>query len=334
MLGRRCRELLAPPRRAVAALVGASPDDIGFVTNATEGVNAVLRSIPIEPGDVLLTTSHVYNAVRQAMRYVARERGAVYKEIDLPAPLSHDVIVESIDMAMAENPVRLLVIDHVSSPTAIVFPVKEIIARARERGVDVLVDGAHAPGMLPVDLEQLRPSWYAANLHKWVCAPKGSGFLWARPDRQAHLHPVVISHFLDQGFIAEFDWQGTRDITAWLAVEDAIRFLDGIGLDALMARNHALAVEMQRLLCERWSVEPITPLDGSMIGSMASVRLPEAYQPGGRFETFEAINLHLYERHRIEVPVVEWGEERFVRPCCQVYNRLEQYERLAEVVRG
>ncbi|MCA9284622.1 MAG: aminotransferase class V-fold PLP-dependent enzyme [Phycisphaerales bacterium] len=332
MLGRRCRELLGPAREAVAGLVGASPADIGFVTNATGGINAVLRALPLRAGDVLATTTHVYNAVRQTMRFVARQAGAEYRELPVPPPFAHpDAIVDAIDAALDER-VRLLVVDHISSPTAVVFPVERIVARCRERGIDVLIDGAHAPGMVPLELERLGAAYYAANLHKWMCAPKGCAFLWTRRDRQAHVHPATISHFLDQGYATEFDWQGTRDISAWICAADAIAFMRGLGLERVMAHNHALATWVQAHLCGRWGVQPLTPLDGSLLGSMATVRLPSAFQPGGPFATFESINLALYERFRIEVPVVEWQGVRHVRPCCQVYNRPEQYERLADAV--
>ena len=176
------------------------PEDFGFVGNATDGVNAVLRSMDLRAGDELLTTDHVYHAIRQAMRYVAGRAGATVRELPVPLPVeSADQIANAVLAGLSPR-TRLLVIDHVTSPTALVFPIERIIAGSAERGVDVLVDGAHAPGMLPLDVGRLGAAYYAGNLHKWVCAPKGSAFLWARPDLQANVHPLVISHFLSEGF--------------------------------------------------------------------------------------------------------------------------------------
>lgn len=340
-LGRRCRELLEPVHRAVAGFVGCDPDDLGFATNATEAINAVLRSLRFAPGDELLSTDHVYNAVRQTLRHVATSSGATYVEVPVKLPLgcSSDV-VEVLSNAITDR-TRLLVVDHITSPTAIVFPVAEISRLCAERGVDLLIDGAHAPGMLPLEIPKLGAAYYAANLHKWACAPKGSAFLWVRRDRQQGIHPATISHFLDQGFTREFDWQGTRDLSAWLTIPEAMAFMDdagsGLGWSRVMKHNRAMARWMHAMLTERLGVEAITPLDGSMLGSMATIRLPPALQPAARggaagFDAFGVLQQALYDRFRIEAPIVEWGGSWFMRPCCQVYNAPEQYERLGDAI--
>jgi len=349
LLGRRSRELLGIARRSVASLIGAEADDLGFVTNATEGVNAYLSGVELRPGDEIVTTDHVYNAVRQTMRHRARVAGATMREVSVPLPVAGAASIRSIVTDALTDRTRLLVIDHVTSPTALVFPIQELAAICAERGIDMLVDGAHAPGMLPLDLAELPGvGGYAANLHKWICAPKGSAFLWVRRDRQATVHPTVISHFLEQGFEAEFSWQGTRDITPWLCAVDAIEFLTGLGLERVMAHNHALARWVQRTLCAAWEVEPNSPGDGSMLGSMATVPLPDALQPerlhGAEFaglspfdpkrqRAAEAFMSILNERFRIEVPLVDFANRWHVRPCCQVYNTPEQYIRLADAIR-
>jgi isopenicillin-N epimerase len=295
LLGRRCREMLDEARAVIGPFIGAEPRDFAFVANATGGINAVLRSLAFKPGDELLTTTHVYNAVRQAMRFVASRAGAKAIELPLPPPwCDPPQIVDAIAAAITPR-TRLLIIDHIASPTSLLFPVKEIIDLAAARGIDTLVDGAHAPGMVDLQIESLAPAYYAGNLHKWACGPKGSAFLWVRRDRQAAVHPETISHFLDQGFQTEFDWQGTRDITAWVGAADAIRFMAGLGWPRVMAHNHALATWMQAMLCERWRVEPATPLNGSMIGSMATVPLPERVRQLGHasFEQFLAV---IYDR--------------------------------------
>ncbi len=337
MLGRRCRELLGPARAAVSSFVGARPESLGFVSNATGAVNSVLRTMELRPGDELLTTDHVYNAVRQTMRFVAERAGAVVIEAPVPLPIASSTAILDQVLERITTRTRLLVIDHVTSPTALRFPVEALIAACRQRNIDVLVDGAHAPGMLRLDLDSLGAAFYAANLHKWTCAPKGAAFLSVRADCAAAVHPPTVSHFLNQGFDREFDWQGTRDISAWLSVPDAIRFMDdtalGLGWSRVIDHNHRLAVWVQQFLCNAWNVTPLSPLDGELLGSMATVRLPEPLQPKqGAFDSFEALQLAIYEGHRIEVPVIEWGGHWHVRPCCQVYNRAEQYVRLAEAI--
>lgn len=337
-LGRGCTELLAPAKAALANFVGAAPAEIGFVVNATEGANAVLRSLDLRPGDELLTSDHVYNALRKTMIYVARRAGATYIEVPLPPPLDDEEQIAARVVERITPRTRLVVIDHISSPTAIRFPVERIVQAAKERGVPTLVDGAHAPGMVPLDLEAIGAAYYVGNLHKWVCAPKGCAFLHARLEVQRDLHPATVSHFLDEGFGREFDWQGTRDITPWLCAPVALAFMDdaaiGLGWNRVRSHNHQLARWVQSLLCRRWNVEPLSPLDGSRIGSMATVRLPESLQPGAgaRYSTFGELQLAICSRHSIEVPVVEWNGVRHVRPCCQVYNRPEQYERLADAI--
>jgi isopenicillin-N epimerase len=362
MLGRRCAELLQPAKEAIARLVRADEADLGFTINATEGINAVLRSMELRAGDELLTTTHVYRAVRQAMKYAADRVGAAVIEVDVPLPIHHDdEIVARIAGAITDR-TRMLVIDHVTSPTAVVFPVARLAKLCRERNVAVMVDGAHGPGMVEVDLTSLGVDYYAANLHKWVCAPKGAAFLWVKRELQPQVHPTIISHFLGQGFGAEFGWTGTRDITPWICVNDAIEFLEGLDREIgaataarrsesrrvvhgasethptgsserlvhLRKHNHEMATWVQRLLCNAWGVTPSTPLDGSMIGSMTTVALPESIR--GKFAKWEDVQAAIYQEHRIEVPGVDWGGKWWLRPCCQAYNDAEEYVRLGEAV--
>ena len=330
-LARRGNELIAAAKESVGAWLGMRPDDFGLVTNATEGVNAVLRSLELRPGDELLTTSHVYNAVRQAMKYVAGRAGATYREVDVPLPVdSPRRVAESVVGALRDR-TRLVMIDHVTSPTGLVFPIEPIIRACGERGIDVLVDGAHAPAMLPLDVQDLGATYYAGNLHKWAFAPRGAAFLWVTPEKQQMIHPTIISHRLGEGFAREFSWQGTRDVSAWLSVPKAIGFLAGLGEERVRRHNHALAAWAHRMLCARWGVAPLTPSDGSMLGSMATVSLPgrlaSMTEPEG-----EALQRELYRTHRIEVPLHRFAGHWRLRVSCQVYNDAGQYERLAEVV--
>jgi isopenicillin-N epimerase len=331
LLGRRHPEMIEAAKRPLAELVRARPEEIGLVTNATEGVNAVLGSVRLRAGDELLTTTHVYNAVRMAMRSAAGRAGATYREVDVRTPVTHArQIVEAIGGALSDRR-RLLVIDHVTSPTGLVFPVAEVAAACASRGVDVLVDGAHAPGMLDLDLPALGVAWYAGNLHKWTCAPKGCGFVWARPDRAAELHPTVISHNFGQGLAKEFNWQGTRDTSAWLTIPAALAFMSALGWERVRRHNHALATWAHRMLVDRFGVEPVSPLDGSLLGATATVRLPGRLASLDEAQT-AALQQDLYTTDRIEVPLVPWQGTLHLRVSCQVYNRPEDYHRLADVV--
>jgi isopenicillin-N epimerase len=331
LLGRRHPEMIEAAKRPLAGLVGARPEEIGLVTNATEGINAVLGSLRLQPGDELLTTTHVYNAVRMAMRAAAGRAGATYREVDVRTPVTGArQIVETIVDRISDR-TRLVVIDHVTSPTGLVFPVARIAAACADRGVDVLVDGAHAPGMLDLNLPALGATWYAGNLHKWTCAPKGCGFVWARPDRAGELHPTVISHNFGQGLAAEFNWQGTRDTSAWLTIPTALEFMSALGWERVRRHNHDLATWAHRMLVERFGVEPVTPLDGSLLGATATVRLPGRLASLDEKQTAD-LQQDLYTTDRIEVPLVPWQGALHLRVSCQVYNRPEDYHRLADVI--
>lgn len=331
IISRRRLELIDAAKATVGAWLGMRGGDFGLVTNATEGANAVLHSLNFRPGDELLTTSHVYNAVRQAMKFTCTRTGATFREVDVPMPIrSPDEVVDVVVGALSER-TRLLVIDHVTSPTALVFPVEPIVAACAARGVDVLVDGAHAPGMIALNVEKTGAAYYAGNLHKWAFAPRGAAFLWVRPDRQDRIHPAVVSHHYGEGFSREFSWQGTRDLSAWLAVPRALKFTADLGGDVVREHNHAMAVWAHQLLCKRLRVrQPLSPLDGSMLGSMAAVALPYALASLPEPD-LEALQQRLYFEHRLELPLMRLGSQLLLRVSCQVYNTPGQYERVARV---
>ncbi|MGA1056650.1 MAG: aminotransferase class V-fold PLP-dependent enzyme [Phycisphaerales bacterium] len=332
MLGRRVRELLAPSKEAVASFVGADPEGLGFVTNATEAVNAALRSVPWRRGDRIVTTDHVYHAVRQTLRRLAHEHGLELVEVPVPLPLRSDEEVLAAIEPWIASPTRLVLVDHVTSATAIRFPVESIVSHCRERSIEVIVDGAHAPGMIDLDVASLDPDHYAANLHKWVCAPLGTAFLWSSRRVRDRVHPNVTSHFYREGFGSEFDWQGTRDISGWIVAKDAIEDLAPVGWDRIRAHNHALATWAHAMLVEQLDVEPMSPLDGSLLGSMAVVEVPTRLAE--RFDRPEDLQKAILDLHSIELPVIDWGGRRFVRISAMVHNRPHQYERLAEAIRS
>jgi isopenicillin-N epimerase len=341
-LGRELEGRLDAARAALGAFVGADPDDLAFVANATGGVNAVLRSLALEPGDELLTTDHAYAACRNTLDYVAGRAGARVVIAPIPFPVASPGQVVEVVRAAVTPRTRLALVDHITSPTGLVLPLAQIVAELAARGVDTLVDGAHAPGMVPLDLRALGAAYYSANCHKWLCTPKGSAFLWVRRDRQPSVHPLTISHGATgerEGrtrFRLEFDWTGTQDPTAWLAVPRAIEYLGGLvagGWPALMARNRALALEARRLLCDAIGTEPASP--DEMIGSLASVPLPPRATTETGWRVPEPLQARLFGAHRIEVPIMRWPAppRRLVRVSCQLYNDAGQYARLAEALR-
>jgi isopenicillin-N epimerase len=321
-----------PPRmraaaEVVGAFVGARGEDLAFVDNATTGANAVLRSLALRPGDEILLTDIGYGAVGNIARFVARERGASVKTVVIPFPFDPGEIVSAIAAAIGPR-TRVVVVDHITSETALLLPLAEIAARCRARGVPVLADGAHAPGAIALDIPAQGVDWYVANLHKWGWAPRSSGILWAPPERQAGLHPPVISWGLDQGFTAEFDLVGTRDPSAHLAAPAAIAFMRELGLDEVRAYNHDLAWSAAQLLVGRWGTIHGGP--ERMVATMATVALPERLG-AARDDAARLRDVLLFEDH-IEVPVFAARGRLWLRVSAQIYNEISDYERLAEAV--
>jgi isopenicillin-N epimerase len=336
--------LLDASRKRLARLLNAGPDDLAFVFNATTGVNAVVRSIALQPGDELLTTSHDYNACRNALEAAARRAGARVVVAPVPFPLRGDEEVVNAVLSRVTARTRLAMIDHVTSPTAVIFPITRIVRALEERGIDTLVDGAHAPGMLPIDLAALRPAYYTGHCHKWLCAPKGSGFLYVRADRQERIQPTTISHGYNtprpgrRAFHDRFDWVGTIDPTAWICVGDAIQWCDALvsgGNQELMRRNHALAVQGREILCEALAVRP--PCPDTMIGSMATIPLPPALStPPLPADKTDPLPARLLDQFGIEVPILRWGEPArpWVRISAYAYNTVAQYRYLAAALKS
>lgn len=332
MLGRRLTPLLREAAARVARFVGTRPERLGFVTNATEAINAVLRSMAWTKGDEVVVVDHVYGAMRQSVRRLADEFGVVLREITVPVPVrAPSDWIDAVSGALT-NRTRLLLIDHITSPTALVVPVREIARIARERGIFTIVDGAHAPGSIALDIDSIGADAYAANMHKWCCAPKGSGILVVREGLEPNIHPLATSHEYGRGFTLEHDWQGTRDPTAWLATPAAIDYFDRLGWPAVRARNHALAAWAQRELCARWGVEPMSPADGSMLASMAAVRIPQGAE--ARFASPAALQAALYDRERVEIPVIDWQGRWHIRVSCHLHTTPDLVARLEGAMRA
>lgn len=313
----------------LAGFLGATAEDVAFVPNATTGCNAVLRSLGLQAGDEVVHVSHVYNAVRNTIVHLAEQAGARIVVADIPFPRPDAAtILTSIERAITKR-TRIAVIDHITSPSGLVLPIADIIRLCRAAGVPILVDGAHGAGQVPLDLPALDPDWYVGTCHKWLSAPKGCGFLYARADRRADLHPVTISHGYGQGFTAEFDWTGTIDPSAYLALPAAIDFFERLGSEALMARNKALVTEAAALLATRLGTEIGAMPD--MIGSMASVRLPLRLDANRS----EAVRVRqALQAVNMDSPVHPLAGEMWLRLSAYAYNEIGDYERLAELLPG
>lgn len=341
-LTRRLPGLHDAAREALAEFVGADAEGMVAVPNATTGVSTVLRALEgeLRPSDELLTTDHAYNACKNAIDWLAARSGAKVVVARVPFPLREPGEVVDAVLGGVTERTRVALIDHITSPTALVLPVREIVAALAARGIDTLIDGAHAPGQIALDVRSLGAAWYTGNCHKWICSPKVAAFLWAREDKREALRPLVVSHGHNtrrpgrSRLHDEFDWQGTGDPTPFLCVPEALRVIGAMvpgGWDEVRSRNHELALAGRRLVAEALGVE--LPCPDSMIGSMAALPL----QPGPRLAADQEDPLHdaLLARYRIEVPVQSWPGPpgRALRISAHLHNELAQYERLAAPLR-
>ncbi len=329
--------LLDEARAVVGAFLGANGDDLAFVPNATAGVSTVLRSLDLAPGDELLTTDHAYNACRNALNQRAEQAGArvVTAAVPFPTP-GPDAVVEAV-LAQVTPRTRLALLDHVTSPTALVLPVERLVAELAARGVDTLVDAAHAPGMVPCRLDAIGAAYTTGNFHKWLCAPKGAAFLHVRRDRQAGIHPLATSHGRNSPrsdrsrFRLEHDWTGTFDPAPFLCVPEALRFLEGLlpgGVGAWMEQNRAAALAGRRVLADALHVE--LPCPDEMIGAMAALELP-AREVAPWTGPFDPLQEALFARFGIEVPVFAFPAlpRRLIRISTPAYVTPADVERLA-----
>jgi len=322
-------------RLALAEVVGSRPENLVFVANATAGVNIVVRSQEFARGDQILTTTHAYNACRNVLDHVAARSGAEVVVVAVPFPLSDASEVTESITAAATTRTRLALIDHITSATGLVLPIADIVTRLEAADIPVLVDGAHGPGMVPLGLEGLGASYYTGNNHKWLSAPKGSGFLWVRADRQEDLTPMTISHGHNDPRTDRprlhllFDYPGTVDVTAHLALPDAITFLSALhpeGLPGLMAANRDLALRERDRLLDLLGIE--APAPPEMIGALASVPLPPA--AGESEHAMSELARKLRQEYLIQVPVFFWPTppERLLRISAAPYNDEADYDRL------
>jgi isopenicillin-N epimerase len=329
-------------RKVLAEFVGADPEGLVFVPNATSGINSVLRSMEprLAPGDEILITDHTYNACRNVAEVAALRSGATLVEIPVPFPLGSASEFTDAVLNRVSPATRILMIDAVTSPTAVIVPVAEII-KALEPEIPVLVDAAHAPGMIPLDLKTLGASFVVGNCHKWMCAPKSAGFLYVREDLREMAVPATVS----QGWNAEtpagtsrfhnlFDWTGTDDPSARLSVPSAIETMAALhpeGWPGVMAANHEVVLAGRQLICDRLGIDISVPDDA--IGSMATLPLPGSRGPGMTGD-LDPLTERLRDEWDIEVPVFSWRgwPQRLMRISAQLYNTVEDYEKLADAL--
>jgi isopenicillin-N epimerase len=325
--------MLDRARQVLADFVGAAAEGLVFVPNATTGVNTVLRSLSLQPGDELLTTNHEYNASRNALDFAAQRSGAKVVVVEVPFPIEDPGQVVEAVLAGVSEQTRLVLVDHISSQTGLIFPLQELIEALTQRGVEVLVDGAHAPGMVPLNLRELGATYYTGNCHKWMCSPKGAAFLAIAADKCAQLRPLVISHGANavrsdrSRFFLEFDWTGTADPTPYLCVPETIRYMGSLlpgGWTELMASNRQKGLAARGFLCEALKCDPLCPPE--MIGAMAVLSLPSG--------CVESLKNELFERFRVEVPIIPWVglSDRLIRISAQLYNTLTDYDVLARAL--
>ena len=334
-------ELLLNSRIALAEFLSCDANDLAFVSNATSGVNTILRSLHFEQGDEILVPNHAYQACRNTIDFVASRWGAKVVEVAIPFPIDGpQTVIELMKSARSER-TKLVMIDTVTSPTGLRMPFEELTAFFEGEGVEVLLDAAHGIGMIPLNLGKLGASYVTSNCHKWLCAPKGSAFLYVRSDKQSKIQPLTISHGhtfpLDDTtrFRHEFDWTGTQDISGWCAIpaviEGMAKLIDG-GWGAIMQHNHDLAIRGRDILCERLGIEQ--PCPNEMIACISTIKLPGEIPAKEKMHEPDPLHHVLSEKYNIQVPVWSWPspEGRYLRISAQLYNSIEQYELLADAL--
>jgi isopenicillin-N epimerase len=333
-LGRRIAGLLAEARAALAMYVGCeSSDDLTFVPNATHAINIVARSLDLQPGDEVLATDHEYGAVDRTWRFICGQRGAHYIRQPIALPLSDPAEVVAQLWAGVTPRTKVIVVSHITSPTALTFPVAAICARARAAGIISVIDGAHAPGQIALDMAALGADFYAGNCHKWLCAPKGAGFLYARRELQPLLQPLIVSwgwEAITPGpspFVDHFGWTGTFDPAAYLTVPAAIAFQAAHDWDGVRAACHALLVAARDRVAALFDLPQICPAGPEWFSQLAVAPLPPC--------DTAALQRRLWDEHRIEIPIIQWEDRAFARISIQAYNTPEDVERLvAGLVNG
>ena len=334
-------DLLAKSRTALGEFLSCDANDLAFVSNATSGVNTILRSLQFEQGDEILVPNHAYQACRNTINFVASRWGARVVEVAIPFPIDGPQVVIDLMKSACSERTKLVMIDTVTSPTGLRMPFEELTAFFEGKGVEVLLDAAHGIGMIPLNLEKLGASYVTSNCHKWLCAPKGSAFLYVRSDKQSKIQPLTISHGHSfplgdtTRFRHEFDWTGTQDISGWCAIpaviEGMAELVDG-GWEAIMQHNHDLAIKGRDILCGSLGIEQ--PCPNEMIACISTIQLPGEIPAKEKMHEPDPLHHVLSEKYNIQVPVWSWPSPkgRYLRISAQLYNSVEQYELLADAL--
>lgn len=338
-LSREIEERLDEARSQLAQFLKASPANLVFIPNATTGVNAILRSLLFQSGEQILTTNQEYNACRNALDFVAERTGVEICIVDIPYPIDEaQTIVEAVTAAITPD-TKLVILDHIVSQTGYILPIGPIIQTLNARGIDTLIDGAHAPGAIPLNLGKLGATYYVGNCHKWLCSPKGAAFLYANPDRHHLIHPTTISHGRNDQrlsrsrFHLEFDWTGTWDPTAYLSVPKSLEFMGSLlsgGWKALMQENHTQILASRQNLAAALNIS--LPCPDDMVSAMSTLPLPTEKLNG---ISHSQLNWQLWNEFKIEVPILPFPDPNhyLIRISAQIYNHPKEFDRLTQALR-
>jgi isopenicillin-N epimerase len=325
-------------RAKTAAFLGAKAGDLVFVKNTTMGVNTVFHSLEMEKGGEVLISDHTYGACVNTIRFYAKQKGYEVKVAKVPFPMvSEDEVLEALAEGITPK-TKLLFIDHITSATGTVFPIEKIVPYFKQRGIDVFVDGAHAPGMHDLNIERSGADYYVGNCHKWICSPKGSAILWVHPSKQKNVLPLQISHNYDRSteWAKQFFWPGTDDYTAYLCIPFAIEYMKKLfpgGWKELRAHNRELTLKARNIIADKMGTE--LPVPDSMIGHLANIYLGKTTKPAYGFNFIHPVQEELFKKYNIEIPIIVFpgsDPQLWVRPACQCYNHISQYEYLAEAL--
>ena len=332
-LGRELNHSMRQARVSLGEYMHADADDLVFVPNATYGVNIVARSLELGPGDEILTSDHEYGACNNTWDFVCRKAGATYIRQPIPLPANtKEEILEQFWQGITSH-TRLIFLNHISSPTALRFPVEEVCSRARQAGIPTLIDGAHAPGQIPVDLDAIGADFYTGNCHKWMMAPKGAGFLYTRRERQPLIEPLVVSwgYSADEKtttgsqYVDYLEWTGTKDPAAVLTVPAAILFMQDYHWDGVRLGCHELLSQALRRIGALTGLAPVYPEGQDFFSQMAVAPIPPAIDP-------VKLKSRLYDEFRIEIPVIEWNRQIFLRISVQGYNSQDDIDALVKAL--
>jgi isopenicillin-N epimerase len=327
---------------SLASLVGCRGEDIVFVPNATTGVNIALRSLQLSKGDEILVTNQEYNACRNALDETAKDGGFTVKVIGMPFPVNSSGEIVELVLNSISSRTRALLIDHIVSQTALILDVEKISRELSKKGIETIIDGAHSLGMVRLELDKLKPAFYTSNAHKWLCAPKGSAFLYTRKDLQKLTRPLVISHGANSPrtdksrYFLEFSWMGTHDPSPYLSIPAAIDFLNSLmpgGITELMQRNRLLCLEARDLISDELQIE--IPCPDEMVGAMASFPIKDATIEPKPPIFIDDLQDDLFCKFNIEIPVMYWPAfpKRLLRISSQAYNSIEDYQKLCKALK-